>query len=125
MTATSGQRLLRLLRTHRLVELVVFLVVVFSGGNTGAGSNIIDYITIAAPGNASDFGDLSVIRSYLSSCSSSTRGVVGSGYIGSPLTYYNVIDYVTISATGNAVDFGDLSANKFATAALSNGHGGL
>ena len=35
---------------------------VFGGGYSGGVSNVIDYITIATPGNAIDFGDLTVAR---------------------------------------------------------------
>ena len=69
-----------------------------------------EYVTIATLGNASNFGDLSVKRSMLASCASSTRAVWGGGYIyPSPAVTYNTIDYVTISSTGNAIDFGDLT----------------
>ena len=34
----------------------------FGGGNTGSASNVIDYVTIASTGNATDFGDLTVAR---------------------------------------------------------------
>tara|TARA_Y100001937_G_scaffold1508_1_gene1957 strand:- start:167 stop:2056 length:1890 start_codon:yes stop_codon:yes gene_type:complete len=72
---------------------------------SSADTNIIDYVTISSTGNATDFGDLTVARSYFGGSSSSTRSVVGGGYGGSTL---NVIDYVTIASTGNATDFGDL-----------------
>ena len=39
----------------------------FGGGN--GTSNVIDYVTIATTGNAIDFGDLSVTRKQLASCS--------------------------------------------------------
>ena len=46
---------------------------IFGGGE---GSNVIDFVTIASEGNASDFGDLTVTNSYnVSGVSSSTRGV--------------------------------------------------
>ena len=35
---------------------------IFGGGYTGSASNVIDYITISTPGNATDFGDLTVAR---------------------------------------------------------------
>jgi hypothetical protein len=72
---------------------------------SSADTNIIDYVTISSTGNATDFGDLTVARSYFGGSSSSTRSVVGGGYGGST---QNVIDYVTIASTGNATDFGDL-----------------
>ena len=40
-------------------------------------TNSIDFVTIATTGNATDFGDLTVARSGVGGCSSSTRGVFG------------------------------------------------
>ena len=80
---------------------------VFGGGySVPTTYNIIDYITIASTGNATDFGDLTVVRYRLAACSSSTRGVFGGGATPS---ISNVIDYITITTTGNAIDFGDLT----------------
>ena len=75
---------------------------------TGSLNNI-DYITIASTGNGADFGDLSFARSYLTSFSSSTRGIWagGVGVPAGPSSMSNVIDYVTIATAGNATDFGD------------------
>jgi hypothetical protein len=83
---------------------------------------VIDYITIASAGNATDFGDLTVGRDYTSACSSTVRGVWGGG---NTSTKSNVIDYVTIATTGNATNFGDLTAGRYGLAACSNAHGGL
>jgi hypothetical protein len=98
----------------------------FGGGYTPsptAGSNVVDYITIATLGNAIDFGDLTrTICQFIASCASSTRGTWSGG------TYpaaTNIIDYVTIMSTGNAVDFGDLTQARYGLTGLSNGHGGL
>ena len=86
------------------------------GGNSNAIVNIIDYITIDTPGNAIDFGDLTITR-YGTGCSTNgTRGVWfggGTGVgAGSPYYSVNTIDYVTISTIGNAIDFGDLVTVK-------------
>ena len=82
----------------------------FAGGEWSGGSsvNIIDYITIASTGNATDFGDLDQARYGSGGFSSSTRGVFAGGYASSDV---NKIQYVTIASTGNASDFGDLLAN--------------
>ena len=32
-------------------------------------TNVIEYITVASPGNATDFGDLTAARRYTSACS--------------------------------------------------------
>jgi len=80
---------------------------VFSGGRddtpaSDTEKNILDYVTIASTGNATDFGDLTVARGRHASVCSSTRGVFAGGDPG-----VNVIDYITIASTGNATDFGD------------------
>jgi hypothetical protein len=66
--------------------------------------NTVDQINISTNGNATDFGDLTEARRYLSGCSSSVRGVF---YCGNQPGASSVIDYITIASTGNATDFGD------------------
>ena len=95
-----------------------------SGSDPYTYHNIIDYITIAALGNAIDFGDLTAGAYYAAGCSSSILGVFG-GLTAGGGAYTNTIDYVTIASTGDAADFGDLSAVRGVAAAVSNGHGGL
>jgi hypothetical protein len=93
----------------------------FGGGSvSGAANNTIDYINISSAGNATDFGDLTVARSVLGACASSTRAVWANG---SPTT--NVIDYVTIATTGNATYFGDLTPYTNNIAGCSNSTRGL
>lgn len=89
--------------------------------------NVIDYINIAAAGNALDFGDLTRSNaSYLASFSSSTRGVWANGADGtSNLTGVNVIDYVTIMSLGNAIDFGDTTTRSTYCAGSSNSTRGI
>ena len=70
-------------------------------------TSVIDYVTIATPGNAIDFGDLSVARYATGACSDGTKGLWGAGY-----SSHNTIDYVTIATTGNALDFGDLTVSR-------------
>ena len=87
---------------------------VFAGGDvngTGSAQNVIDYITIASTGNATDFGDLTVARRNFggSGCSNGTRGVFAGGTQSGD---NNTIDYITIASTGNATDFGDLSVAR-------------
>jgi len=99
----------------------------FAGGNSSSdGSaylNVIQYVTIASTGNASDFGDLTVARQYFGATSNATRAVFGGG--NPPGAFSNVIDYVTIASTGNASDFGDLNAAKQGYVGMSQCHGGL
>lgn len=91
---------------------------VFSGGDAAVGGtagpcNVIDYITIQTPSNATDFGDLTTIREKQggTGCTNATRGVFlcGSNNSGSPTTSNNIntLDYITIATPGNATDFGD------------------
>jgi len=90
--------------------------------NQSGNSNVIDYVTIASAGNATDFGDVTVARFALAGCSSATRGVFGGGYTGS---FLNTIDYVTIASTGNATDFGDLTLRVYTLASCSSSTRGL
>jgi hypothetical protein len=84
------------------------------GGDTGvsgtSGSDVIDYVTIASAGNATDFGDLASTIQEMASTASSTRGVIGGGKPAGSII--NVIQYVTIASTGNTTDFGDLSVTR-------------
>ena len=86
---------------------------VWGGGRTetssNTNSNVMDYITMASIGNASDFGNLSVARKGIQGASSTTRGVFGGGYTPS---FVNTMDYITIANTGDASDFGDLSVAR-------------
>ena len=71
------------------------------------GVNVIDFFTMAAEGNAVDFGDLATAKlKYGGAVSSPTRGLILWG--NSHPTSINTIEFVTIATTGNAQDFGDL-----------------
>ena len=87
------------------------------GGDPPNGEDVIDYVNISSTGNAIDFGNLTVARSDVASCSSSTRGLWAGGY--GPGRRVE-IDFVTISSTGNATDFGDLSNDRWDPGGLSN-----
>ena len=85
----------------------------------GGSSNVIDYVTISALGNATDFGDLTNDPAQTSALANSVRGIWSGG------TSTNVIQYITIATTGNAADFGDLLAPTFALAGLANSTRGV
>ncbi len=75
--------------------------------------DIIEYITIAVPSNATDFGNLTEIAVNGGAVSDGTYAWLAGGSrtnVGASL--YNressTIDYVTIQTPGNATDFGDL-----------------
>jgi hypothetical protein len=100
---------------------------VFIGGGSGDGSgslnysNSMDYVTIASPSNASDFGDLSVAVTY---CTGDNKadGTYGlaSGFRTSGGNVNN-IEYITIATTSNTTDFGDLTQARTHSAACSDG----
>ena len=82
------------------------------------------YITIASTGNAIEFGELSAIRIYVGSDSTSTRGIWtgGSNYP----AHYDDIEYIQFSSLGNTIDFGNLHSFKgYMTGSASDSHGGL
>ena len=95
---------------------------VWAGGSHGGGNETrIDYITIATPGNATIFGDLTAGHNRnIAGTSNGSRGVFGGQY-GSVTT----IDYITIATTGNATDFGDLSQGRGTMEATSDGVRGI
>ena len=100
---------------------------IWAGGNPSRRpSAIMDYVTIATLGNAIDFGDQSVGRSYGGIAFSQTRGCFGGG-TQSPVTpaILDVIDYVTIATTGNAQGFGDLTVARSGNSGCSDSNGGL
>ena len=78
-----------------------------SGGNP---HNTIDFITIATTGDAQDFGDLTVIKAYMGTATSATRGVFAGGQSPNDSNPTDVIDFVTMATKGNSIDFGDLNA---------------
>ena len=102
---------------------------IFMGGKSGSNpsstkTNIIDFVTIASAGDATDFGDLTAtVRDSGNTMSNSIRACKAAGY-NSPATV-NSIDMVTIATTGNAVDFGDTVVPVFSPTGLSDSHGGL
>ena len=102
--------------------------IVFAGGRSNPSpateSNVIDYITTATTGNATDFGDLTSARLAARGVSNTTRGCFMGG-LETPGGNVNIIDFVTIGSTGNASDFGDLITAVRGGGSASNGHGGL
>lgn len=82
----------------------------WTGGDTGSVSNVIDFKTFASAGNASDFGNLSVARGGCTNTTSSpTRSLMAGGYTPSN---QDVIDYVTTASEGDATDFGNLTVAR-------------
>jgi len=95
---------------------------VWAGGSHDSGNvTTIDYITIATPGNATAFGDLTAGHNRnIAGTSNGSRGVFG-GQFGNVTT----IDYITIATTGDATDFGDLTQGRSQIGATSDGARGV
>ena len=114
---------------------------IFGGGyvpspSPGTEVNTIDYVTIASTGDATDFGDLTVVGSYLGATSNGTRGIFGSRMDNQPYTGNITIDTVIIATTGNAVNWGDHSRMdsgphdgqprvRRSSTTMSDSHGGI
>ena len=93
---------------------------IFGGGYTPYATNTLNFIEMATTGNASGFGDLSVVRKAPGGCASSTRGLIFGGYT------IKSIDYVTMSSQGGVSDFGDLQkTSNYSGNALSNNIRGI
>ena len=78
-------------------------------------SNVIQKVTIATLGNATDYGDLSSARRNRDGCADSSRALFMSGY---PTTAQ--IDMVTIMSDGNSVDFGDTTDARYNTGGVAD-----
>ena len=87
-------------------------------------NSVINAVTIASKGDATNFGDTTLARrSSNNGISNGTRGVFGGGNDSPGNT--NVIDYVTIATTGDAQDFGDLLEPLTNVSSCSNSVRGL
>ena len=82
-----------------------------TGHNTTNIENIIDYITVASTGDASDFGDQAVAGDVaFNGMGNLTRGEKwgGSDPSGSWSSNIDTIQYITIASTGDSTDAGNL-----------------
>ena len=100
---------------------------VFVGGfypSPHANIGTLDFVDIATIGNATDFGDLSVVRTAKQMGSSGTRGILAAG--GFPGTVsFNTIDYITFQSGGGANEFGELSLLRPRAAGVGDGIRGV
>jgi hypothetical protein len=80
---------------------------IIQGGYGSSPSNVIQYITIANTGNATDFGDLTQASDHGTGGSNGSRGLSMGGRVGGN-TRSNNVEYITFASTGNATDWGDL-----------------
>ena len=95
----------------------------FSGGYQAG--NVVQYITIASTGNASNFGSLGFspyTRYNQTGGSGGGRAIVTGGQdAGGPYQAHDTAVYLTIANTGNASAYGDLVAAQQSQTSMSNG----
>jgi hypothetical protein len=87
----------------------------FTGGYVEGNSpdtdvNIIEFVTIATEGNATDFGDRTQVGRLPACASNDTRCVMASAKTGAG--NQDTIDFVEFATTGNATGFGDLTSAR-------------
>jgi|TARA_R100000027_G_scaffold56301_2_gene45550 hypothetical protein len=92
--------------------------VLIMGGQTGSTTindtnNAVDYITVATPGNAIDFGELDTLTYGGNGCGNTSRAfhMMGYQYGVTPPTV-DTIQYFTPDTPGNSIDFGDVSGGR-------------
>ena len=102
-------------------------IIAGGSGDSPGETNVIQYVTIASIGNATDFGDLLNPKdNMMSKNGSSTRMLMCGGRDYTPsATNTNVIEFLTIATTGNSADFGDLTQARFAGTGCGNATRGI
>ena len=95
-----------------------------NAGGADSTRNVIEYITIATTGNATDFGDLTEARYGLAGLSNGSRGVFTKGNFGTSGSG-TTLDYVTIATLGNATDFGDTTVGGDSSGGSCDGTRGI
>ena len=100
---------------------------IIAGGSPGTNnSEGIEFINIQSDGVVTEFGQLTSARRGCGGCSSSTRGLIGSGTATNPSpSFTNSMEFITIATTANATDFGDLNNAMRNPAGVSNSTRGL
>ena len=100
---------------------------IIAGGSPGSDNNEqIEFINIQSDGNAVEFGELITSRRGCGGCSSSTRGLIGSGTGGNPSpSFTNSVEQIQLATTANATDFGDLNNSMRNPAGVSNSTRGI
>ena len=102
-------------------------IITGGSGDSPGETNVIQFVTIASIGNATDFGDLLNPKdNMMSKNGSSTRMLICGGRDYTPsATVTNVIEFLTIATTGNSTDFGDLTQARFAGTGCSSATRGV
>ena len=93
----------------------------YVGSPTSASINVIEFVTIASTGSATNFGDTLDPNYVPGAVSSSTRGIWGGGAnLPAAPALIDVMQYITISSTGNTVDFGNLTDGCWCSAGVES-----
>ena len=95
---------------------------IIAGGSPGADNNEqIEFINIQSDGVVTEFGELIQARRGCGGCSSSTRGLIGSGTAGNPSpSFTNSVEQIQLATTANGTTFGDLNNSMRNPAGVSN-----
>ena len=88
-------------------------------------TSTLQYVTVASPGNAQSFGNLTTAKAgFAGTASDNTYGLFAGGWDGS--SDLSQIDYITVDTSGTASDFGDLTSAKYGSRqGASNGTYGV
>ena len=92
------------------------------GQAPGYRSNVMDYVTIATAGNATDFGDNRQARDESVGTFGETRGLFHGGVYsgGGGVTTWNYTEYIVMDTTSNAINFGNLNPKSRKMQGASN-----
>ena len=85
----------------------------------------IDYVCVATPADATDFGDCTFGKHGLKGISDDVRAIFGGGENSASGGWTNIIDYVTVQTPGDASDFGDMTDGRHGYAGYGNGTRGI
>jgi hypothetical protein len=99
----------------------------FGGGlKQGTGQTVaqslIDRVGFNSGSTVVNFGNLTLARFFLSSCSSNTIGLFAGGRIEPQevVEYTNIIDHITLTTSGSASSFGNLTSARVGTSSCSS-----
>ena len=89
--------------------------------NNAPSTKTLNKIEIATTGDATDFGDSKISKSYVSSFASSTRGIFAGGQPNASPYYLSEIEYVITASGGGGNEFGDLQKGRLETLIADRG----
>lgn len=87
------------------------------GGGGPSPLNSIEFITISTLSDASEFGDLTMVRTSVTACS---NGGAGRGVFAATALATPAMDYIQIGTLGDAANFGNILSSVYGCEATSN-----